>query len=237
MYCIMPRPRRWIEPLFHAVARLCSSFLPYHPAQTRLIDFLKELKVIPRHDLYSGVPPEDPNEPYRTVTLWPIEGNWEAVAETFDYWHVYVLAPYRWRNFNSAIARITSSNLIDCGFLSSLREILPEHPEYPNLATRPIDGPNKLGNYMLGAAQWVMWPDECRYAYEQCKKHERVSGSREMWTMERWREWKRQFAFVAGDERFTPKYRDVAGRAYQQIVVVEEEDVAARGGGGVSMLG
>ncbi|PYI11783.1 hypothetical protein BO78DRAFT_425671 [Aspergillus sclerotiicarbonarius CBS 121057] len=228
MYCIMPHPRRWIEPLFHAIARLCSSFPPYHPGQTRIIDCLKALKALPRHDLYSGLPPEDPNEPYRTVTLWPIEGNWEAVAEIFDYEHVYVLAPYRWRNFNSFIARLTCSNLINCGFLSSLREILPSDREYPDLAKRPIDGPNKLGNYMLGAAQWIMWPDECRYVYEQCKRYESVSGPREMWSMERWREWKRQFAFVAGDGRFAQKYRDVAERAYRQILMVEEENLTVR---------
>ena len=51
---------------------------------------------------------------------------------------------------------------------------------------------------MLGAAQWVMWPDECHYVYRQCQKVESVSGVREMWSMERWREWKRQFAFADG---------------------------------------
>ena len=100
------------------------------------------------------------------------------------------------------MARLTCSDLIDCGFLSSLNDILPSSDGYPDLQKRPIDGPNKIGNLMLGAAQWVMRPDECHYVYRQCQKVESVSGVREMWSMERWREWKRQFAFVDGDGRF-----------------------------------
>ena len=60
--------------------------------------------------------------------------------------------PYRIRNYHSAMARLTCAGLIDCAFLSSLRFILPTDDEYPDLTRRPIDGPNKLGNYMVGAA-------------------------------------------------------------------------------------
>lgn len=119
------------------------------------------------------------------------------------------------------MARLTCSDLIDCGFLSSLNDILPSSDGYPDLQKRPIDGPNKIGNLMLGAAQWVMRPDECHYVYRQCQKVESVSGVREMWSMERWREWKRQFAFVDGDGRFGQRYREVAGRAYRQMLFGE----------------
>lgn len=108
------------------------------------------------------------------------------------------------------MARLTCSGLVDCGFLSSLDDILPSSDEYPDLQKRPIDGPNKIGNFMLGAAQWIMWSDECHYVYQKCKKVESMSGLRQMWSMERWREWKHQFAYVAGDERYPQKYREVA---------------------------
>lgn len=124
------------------------------------------------------------------------------------------------------MARLTSSNLIDCSILSSLDDILPSSAEYPDLQNRPIDGPNKLGNLVLGAAQWIMWPDECRYVYRECRKVESVSGLREMWSMERWREWKGQFGGLAGDGRFEERYREVAGRAYRQMCFCEGEDVA-----------
>lgn len=92
--------------------------------------------------------------------------------------------------------RLTTLNLIDCSYLSSLFYILPSSGEYPDLQKRPIDGSNKLGNYMLGAAQWVMRPDECRYVYRRCQEVESVRGSSGMWSMERSREWRRQFEFV-----------------------------------------
>lgn len=39
--------------------------------------------------------------------------------------------------------------------------------------------------------------------------------------MERWREWKKQFEFVAGDERFQGKYREMAGVAFEKMVEYE----------------
>lgn len=120
------------------------------------------------------------------------------------------------------MARLASSNWCDCDFLSSLDDILPSSSEYPDLEKRPIDGPNKIGNYFIGAAQWIMWPDEGRYVYQQCKKVEGVSEPREMWSMERWREWKNQFAFVAGDD-LAGRYREVAEQSYRQILVYESE--------------
>ena len=121
------------------------------------------------------------------------------------------------------MARLTSLDLIDCGFLSSLEYILPSSREYPDLKKRPIDGPNKIGNYLVGAAQWIIWPSECRYVYHQCQRIETVSGPRQMFSMERWREWKSQFAFVAGDERFAGKYRQVADLAYGRILAFEKD--------------
>ena len=116
-----------------------------------------------------------------------------------------MLSTFRWRNFNSAMTRLASSNLCDCDFLSSLDDILSSSSEYPCLEKRPIEGPNNIGNYLVGAAQWIMWSDECHYVYQQCKKVESVSGLRQMWSMERWREWKNQFASVAGDDRFAER--------------------------------
>lgn len=46
-----------------------------------------------------------------------------------------------------------------------------------------------------------------------------------MWSMERWREWKNQFAFVAGDDRFAERYREVAEQSYRQMLVYESEEL------------
>ena len=86
MYDLVPNPRSAIHTVFLSIARLCSAFPPYHPGQNRIVEFLQALRALPRHEVYTGCPSEDPNEPYPTVLLWPLEeGNWEAVAELFDY--------------------------------------------------------------------------------------------------------------------------------------------------------
>lgn len=134
-------------------------------------------------------------------------------------------ARYRLRNPNSAMARLTSSNLIDCSGLSALHQLLPDSPEYLGLEEEPIEGPDKPGILIHSAAQWVMRPDECRWVYGQCKKAEN-EGITELgvWSMERWREWMRLFGFVMSDKRFVQKARarDVAERAYRQMLMIEE---------------
>lgn len=85
MYDLVPNPRLTIHTIFLSIARLCSAFPPYHPGQNQIVEFLEALRALPRHEVYTGCPSEDPNEPYPTVLLWPLEGNWEAVAELFDY--------------------------------------------------------------------------------------------------------------------------------------------------------
>lgn len=77
---------------------------------------------------------------------------------------------------------------------------------------------------MIAGAQWIIRPDEGRFVYQQCKKADKVEGPRAMWSMERWRLWKDQFAFVAGDERFDAKARQMAKLAGQQMVAIEQED-------------
>lgn len=63
------------------------------------------------------------------------------------------------------------------GWLSSLVYILPSSCEYPDLEKRPIDGPNKLRNYMLEAVQWVIRPDDAATSTGDAKKRRvRVTG-------------------------------------------------------------
>ncbi|RAH71179.1 uncharacterized protein BO66DRAFT_470695 [Aspergillus aculeatinus CBS 121060] len=224
------RAEQFIGPFFQALTKMCSVFPPYHPGQNQLIALVKALNALPRHVIPEGLSPAQLEEkPWITTTLWSFddsyqEGNWKSCAEAFNFEHVYVLAPYRIRNYDSAMARLTCAGLIDCAFLSSLRFILPTD-EYPDLTKRPIDGPNKLGNYLVGAAQWILGPKECRYAYTECQKVERVDvRQRELWSRENWAEWKRQFAFVAGDERFVQKYRSVAAQAHHQMITCEKEE-------------
>ncbi|PWY96668.1 hypothetical protein BO94DRAFT_619760 [Aspergillus sclerotioniger CBS 115572] len=229
MYQIAPNPKVWMEMFFKAITKLCSAFPPYHAGQNALVEMFQILHGMERHEVLYGRPPIDPAKKYSTVTMWALEendGNWEESADYFDFEIVYVLAPYRLRNYNSAMARLTTLGLVNCGWMAALRHLLPGDYEYPDLMKRPIDGPNKLGNYMLAAAEWVVRVDECRFVYRECSKRERIPEVyRAMWSMERWREWKKQFGFVHGDERFKEEYRDVAGRAYRMMDEVENENM------------
>lgn len=83
MRAIAPNPSGSIELVFPWIATVCSAFPPHHEKQDRIIQFLESLRDMPRHDVYEGTPPEDPNGPYTTTTLWPFGGNWMALAEVF----------------------------------------------------------------------------------------------------------------------------------------------------------
>ena len=68
-----PNPERWMEMMMTTIARICSAFPPAHPAQDALVDFLRELRDMPKHEVPDGdygdlggvvIHP-------RTFTLWP----------------------------------------------------------------------------------------------------------------------------------------------------------------------
>jgi len=233
---LAPNASGYIEMVFPSIAKLLSAFPPFHPKQDSIIQFLEALRAMPEHQVPDGIPAGASNDGDHMITLWPFGGNWMALAEVFrreadEYSYPYsdIEAPgsetqIRWRNWQSAIARITTLGFIDCGFLCALGDILPSSRNYPDLEKRKIGGPNRIGGDVIAGAQWIMWPDEGRFVYQQCKKVDKLDGPRAMWSMERWRQWKDQFAFVAGDDRFDSKARLVAKLAGQQMTAFEEED-------------
>ncbi|KAH7119919.1 hypothetical protein B0J11DRAFT_534869 [Dendryphion nanum] len=233
---ISPNASGFIELVFPTIARLCSAFPPHHEGQDRIIGFLEALRALPEHRAPDGIPEEAGAEGH-FITLWPFGGNWRALAEVFrreaeDFSYPYsdIETPgsevqIRWRNFQSAIARLTTLNLIDCGFLCALGNIVPSSYNYPDFKTRKIGGPNRVGGDVIAGAQWILWPDEGAYVYQQCKKVEKIEGLRTMWSMERWNVWKEQFAFVTGDERFDTQARAVAKVVGRQMLALEKEDV------------
>lgn len=129
----------------------------------------------------------------------------------------------RWRNFQSAIARLTSSGLIDCGFLSALNDILPSSQNYPNLEKRRVGGPNRIGGDVIAGAQWLLWPEQGQYVYQECRKKDNIDGPRQIWSVQSWKQWKEQFEFVAGDERFGQQARRVSRLAWDKMLAYEVE--------------
>lgn len=156
---------------------------------------------------------------------------------TVNTWHTAIRYPgsgidtpgseaeARWRNYQSALARIAITGFSDCGFNSALRDIMPYGKKCPSFNVRITSKPEQIGGHIQGAAQWIIWPDELRYVYEQCKKRERVDkeNPRDTWSMQNWRIWKAQFELAAGDERVDSRARAMATTAVEKMNAIEEQ--------------
>ncbi|OTA55961.1 hypothetical protein K449DRAFT_375931 [Hypoxylon sp. EC38] len=229
----MPNASGYVELFFQSFPNLCSVFPPYHAGQTRMIQFLEALMAMPEHqapDSFADGVLSD----VRMIPLWSDSGyRTEAFrigADAIRYPGSEVESPgsdseARWRNYQSAMARITMTGFSDCGFISALRDILPDGKKYPSLRIRMTSKPEKIGGHILGAAQWVIWHDEARYVYQQCRKKERVDkkNPRDTWSMENWRIWKAQFQLVAEDERVDSRAREIARRAMDKMKATEDQ--------------
>ncbi|KAI1394268.1 uncharacterized protein F4822DRAFT_424747 [Hypoxylon trugodes] len=234
MRMISPDASGYIEEAFSAIARLFSAFPPNHPGQDRIILFIEALSAMPEHRAPDAIP-DSSNDGY--ITLWPFGGNWQALAELFRKEASAYFFPcpdigipgsekrLRWRNLQSAMARLTAMELIDCGFLCALEYILPSNPYYPGLGKKELDGPNVIGGSAIAGAQWIVaQPDLVgRYVYAQCQQAGSVDGPRDMWSAERWGQWKEQFEFIARDGRFDDEARRVAELALRRMSGVELE--------------
>ena len=68
-----PNPQRWMEMIITSIAKVCSAFPPAHPAQDALVEFLRELRDMPKHGVPDGdYTAEDPGPVVRpcSFTLW-----------------------------------------------------------------------------------------------------------------------------------------------------------------------
>ncbi|KAI1208482.1 uncharacterized protein F4807DRAFT_153122 [Annulohypoxylon truncatum] len=229
----MPNASGYVERFFQSFPNLCSVFPPHHDGQTRIVQFLEALLAIPNHEVpdyfVEGGNPKD----VHTITLWSDRGySTEYLrigADAIRYPGSGIENPgseseTRWRNYQSAIARITLTGFAECGFASALRDILPSGKKYPSFNVQVASKPDTIGGHILAAAQWLIWPDEARYVYQQCKKKEKTDkkNPRDTWSMENWRIWKAQFQLFAWDERIDPRAREVAKKAVDRITEVEE---------------
>ncbi|KAI1086499.1 hypothetical protein F5B19DRAFT_139129 [Rostrohypoxylon terebratum] len=231
----MPNASGYVERFFQSFPSLCSVFPPHHDGQTRIIQFLEALLAIPSHDVpdcfVEGGSPKD----VKKITLWSDRGySTEYIrigADAIRYPGSGIETPgsepeIRWRNYQSAIARITLTGFSECGFTSALRDILPSGKKDPSFSVRVTSKPDTIGGHVLAAAQWLIWPDEARYVYQQCKKKEKVDkkNPRDTWCMENWGIWKAQFQFFALDEKIDPRARQAAKKAIDRMAEVETEE-------------
>jgi hypothetical protein len=124
----------------------------------------------------------------------------------------------RWRNFQHTMARLTASDLIYCAPWTALRDIVPSGEAKSN-AKRSMEYD------IVAAAQWLIWPDECRYVYKECMKKETTTHPHywEPFCKQSWATWKKELGYVMASELYDDQTKSVARRALDRMKNVEEE--------------
>jgi hypothetical protein len=112
------------------------------------------------------------------------------------------------------MARITASKLIYCAPFNALQDIV---------SSGETQGKHNLEYDITAAAQWVVWPTECRYVYEECLKQDTSNNRWEPWSKQGWSHWKREFGLVVENEQYNDQTKSVARQALQRMKDVEEE--------------
>ncbi|KAI0116928.1 hypothetical protein F4814DRAFT_267215 [Daldinia grandis] len=229
-----PNASGYVDRFFQFFPNLCSVFPPYHSGQTRIVQFLEALVAMPEHQAPDYFLDDDALKDVQMMSLWSDKGcsteELRIGADAIRYPGSGIDTPgseaeARWRNYQSTLARIAMTGFSDCGFNSALRDIMPYGKKCPSFNVRMTSKPEQIGGHIQGAAQWIIWPDELRYVYEQCKKKEKLDkeNPRDTWSMQNWRIWKAQFELAAGDERVDSRARTVASTAVGKMKVIEEQ--------------
>lgn len=111
------------------------------------------------------------------------------------------------------MARLTASDMIYCAPFNALEKLAS--------TDEPI---SKLYDFDIeAAAQWVVWPLECRHVYAECLGKETTTHYWEPWSKQRWMTWKRAFGTAAEDAQHSGRARRLASQALQQMINVEIE--------------
>ncbi|KAI0548486.1 hypothetical protein F4679DRAFT_550637 [Xylaria curta] len=248
MRMLTPNASGYIEDTFTTIAKILPAFPPGHEGQDRILQFLLELRALPRHDAPDSIADAETRE-VRYIKLWPFGGNWLATAELYRWQVADILsnrsdmqklqseARTHWCNLQSAMARLTSQNLIDCSFLCALDDIMPQNCGYPSAdgKAREIGDMNRLSADAVAGAQWVLRAEEGRWVYARCREEsagikqdsgewETEERCRRMWSLERWSEWKRQFRLIAGDNQIDKDSRRLIKLAVERMEEYERDD-------------
>ncbi|KAF2818627.1 hypothetical protein CC86DRAFT_154624 [Ophiobolus disseminans] len=207
--------------LIRTFSRMCSAFSPYSVGQNRLFALLEALRDLPRWIASEGNPDENGNG--YEIEFWTFGRSWIGLENEFrrsrcDFepgCYRDIVARNRWRNFQHTMARLTASNLIYCAPFNCLPDLVKISERKTRL--------DRTDFYALAAAQWIIWPTECRYVYQECLKRETIANHWEAWSKKGWGQWKAQFARIADSPLYDDPVTNVARQALQQMKDTEEE--------------
>jgi hypothetical protein len=232
-----PNASALIQDVMRSWVRVCSAYAPYSAGQDALVQYLEELKALPKWRAAESRP--DEKGAAEETEVWVFGFGWLGLEDEFRrvVGGMYLLASRgefvdgankvidlkpgyyrdpaahnRWRNFQHAMARLTANKLIYCAPFNALQDITPASPP-----TRSFEFD------IVAAAQWVAWPTECRYVYQECQKKATSEHYWEPWGKMQWTLWMQAFGRVADDSTYDDATRAVARKAMRQMKEVEEE--------------
>ncbi|KAJ4301305.1 hypothetical protein N0V90_003396 [Kalmusia sp. IMI 367209] len=146
--------------VLRAFCRVSTAFSPYSEGQNRLIEFLEELRNLPRW-MEPETRPDENGKVHRTE-FWAFGYSWIGLEDEFRRQHD-------------------------------------------------------------AAAQWIIWPIECRYVYQECLKRETMDHFWEPWSRNRWSQWKKEFGSVLENDKYDDKTKSVVRKALREIKDIEKE--------------
>jgi hypothetical protein len=111
------------------------------------------------------------------------------------------------------MARLTAKDMIYCAPFTALTALTS--PNEPTAKIYDVD--------IEAAAQWVVWPLECRHVYVECLKKEMTAHYWEPWSKQRWAAWKQRFETTAASAAHSDRTRSLASLALRQMIEVEME--------------
>ncbi|KAH7334619.1 hypothetical protein BKA66DRAFT_544535 [Pyrenochaeta sp. MPI-SDFR-AT-0127] len=208
-----PNAGAFAEDIIRSYCRVCMAFSPYSEGQNRLIKLLEELRGLPRWMAPESRPDESGN--FHKSEFWLFGYNWLGLEDQFRRQHPQyyrdTAAHNRWRNFQHVMARITASKLIYCAPFNALQDIVPQSDK------------RSLECDIIAAAQWVLWPTECRYVYKECLKRQTTTHHWEPWSKEGWSLFKKGFEVVVENEEYNSHTKSIARQALEQMNSIEKE--------------
>lgn len=121
----------------------------------------------------------------------------------------------RWRNYQHAMARVSSNGLIYCAPFNALHDLVTDDARGDNIKRHP-------DVTILAAAQWLLAPTECQYVHHECQKRGEAENYWEAWGKKEWGRWKTEFVYVVDSPLYDEETKNVARQALQQMNIAEE---------------
>jgi len=111
------------------------------------------------------------------------------------------------------MARLTAKDMINCAPFTALTALASPNEPTPEIYDVDTEA----------AAQWVMWPLECRHVFIGCSKKDMTVHYWEPWSKQRWAAWKQKFESTTASAAHSDRTRNLASLALRQMIEVEME--------------